>query len=304
LPLLCAAATDLESILARNVPFHVVRQGLVRTGKLHFPSKQIAFYIGFSGWWTIGGSMLRDIKQLQNAPAFGVTAIEGLLTVEGMLQEALRFVPYCDKHREVWSSHFARIILDAASQVDSVWKATAKLNDPATASDKLTLKGHFDRFGKLVAKQQAVFFGGATPCVINPFGCWQGPTFSAPTWWEAYNKLKHDRFSNQTVATLDHAVNAGAALLLAVIYCGTCDLPLLSAALVDSGCHNTWAFTPTGLLRDVTCQGHTKVETKLFAHPLGVFGDDNCTPSIHWDTSSIRFNIWWALNLRQFVKRP
>jgi len=39
---------------------------------------------------------IRDIYQLRDAAPFGVTAIEGLLTVEADLQEALRFVPYCE----------------------------------------------------------------------------------------------------------------------------------------------------------------------------------------------------------------
>jgi len=72
---------------------------------------------------------LRNLEQLQNAPLWAATAVEGLLTAESKLAEALRFVPYCDQHRDVWSSHFAEVILEAGSQVDSVWKATAHLDD-------------------------------------------------------------------------------------------------------------------------------------------------------------------------------
>jgi hypothetical protein len=247
--------------------------------------------------------MLRDIHQLRDAPQFGVTAVEGLLTVEAMLQEAVRYVPYSDEHRSVWSSHFTRIILDAASQVDSVWKATAKIEAPATASDKLKLKDHFDRFGALVAGQQVVFFGGQSPCTISPFEAWQKSSFSSPGWWNAYNKLKHDRFANQTEGTLDHAVNAVAALLLAIIYSGSCDLALISAALLDPSSSNPWAFTKTGLLRDVTFDCKAKLETKLFAHPLGVFGVDDCNLSNYWMSKSTRFNIWWALNADQSTGR-
>ena len=244
--------------------------------------------------------MLRDMDQLRDAPPFGVTAIEGLLTVEAMLQEAVRYVPFCDEHRRVWSSHFTRIILDAASQVDSVWKATAKIIDPAKSSGKLTLKDHFDRFGALVAKQSVVFFSGKSPCIISPFDEWREPRFSSPPWWEAYNRLKHDRFSNQTEGTLHHAVNAVGALLLGIIYSGTCDLALISAGLLDPSSSNPWAFTNTGLLQDVTFDCRAKLETKLFAHPLGVFGVDDCNRSGYWMSASTRFNIWWALNQDQF----
>jgi len=91
----------------------------------------------------MGFPMLRDIHQLSDAPPFGVIAVEGLLNAEAALQEALRHVPYCDEHCSVWSPAFTRIILDAASQVDSLLKATTKLLDPSSASDQLTIKGSF-----------------------------------------------------------------------------------------------------------------------------------------------------------------
>jgi hypothetical protein len=246
--------------------------------------------------------MFRDIHQLRDAPLFGVTAIEGLSTAETSLREALRFVPFCDEHRFVWSSHFTSIILEAASQVDSIWKATEKIVHPAAVNRNVTIKNHYNRFGNLVAAQKVIFFGGASPCVIHPFEEWENiSSFSSPTWWEAYNKLKHDRFANQTEATLEHAVNAVGALLLAIIYSGSCDLALISAKLLDTSQYNPWAFTKTGLLRDVPFNCQSKIETELFAHPLGVFGTKDCNLSGHWDSASPRFNIWWALNSEQYT---
>jgi len=243
----------------------------------------------------------RDIHQLRDAPPFGVIAVDGLVNAEAALQDALRYVPYCDEHRDVWSPAFTRIILDSASQVDSVWKATTKLQDPATASDRLTIRDHFERFGSLVARQHAVFFGGATPCTLSPFQGWQNG-FTSPGWWNAYNALKHDRFSHHTEAKLIHAVEAVAALLLATLYSGTCDVALISAMLLDPSNCNPWAFTDTGLIRDIKFECHAKVETKLFAHPVGVFGVDNCNLSDYWMSGSTRFNIWWALNGRNYTR--
>jgi hypothetical protein len=243
----------------------------------------------------------RDIHQLRDAPAFGVIAVDGLLKAEDALQEALLHVPYCDEHRDVSSPTFTQIILDAASQVDSVWKATAHLLSPSSASDRTNIRDHFDQFGSLVAKQQAVFFGGAAPCMIHPFQGWQSG-YTPLAWWEAYNALKHDRFSNQTEGKLDHAVNAVAALFLSVVYTGSCDLAIISAMLLDPSDCNPWAFTDTGLIRDIRFACHAKVETKLFAHPLGIFGVDNCNLSNHWMSRSPRFNIWWALNAKNYTK--
>jgi hypothetical protein len=242
----------------------------------------------------------RDIDQLREAPPFGAIAIEGLIAAEAALQDALRFVPYSDEHRDVWSPAFARIILDAASQVDSMLKATTKLNAPQTASDKLTLKDHFKRFGSLVAKQHVVFFGGATPSIVSPFHEWK-THFATPAWWAAYNSLKHDRYSHQTEAKLIHAVEAVAALILAAIYSGSCDVGLISAMLLDPSDRNPWAFTDTGLIRDLKFECFAKIETRLFAHPLGIFGADDCNLSNYWMSGSPRFNIWWALNAKKYT---
>ena len=90
-------------------------------------------------------------------------------------------------------------------------------------------------------------------------------------------------------------------LLLAIIYSGSCDLALISAKMLDSSNYNPWAFTTTGLLRDVPADCKSKIETELFAHPLGVFGRKNCNMSSWWHSASPRFNIWWALNAEKYT---
>lgn len=247
--------------------------------------------------------LIRDIQQLRDTPPFAYTAVQGLLTLEKTLHDALRYVPCCDEHNKVWSPVFASIIIDAASQVDSVWKASTRHANPNTNSDRLTIVDHFGAWGQFVAREQVVFFGGQSPRLVSPFAAWQ-QGFSVPDWWAAYNELKHDRFTHQDRGTLEAAIDATAALLLAIVYSGNCDLALTSARLLDeSSGHNPWAFTETGLLRDVTSDGLTKIETALFAHPIGVFvGGSNWG---HWESDSVRFTAWWALNGRAFFRpRP
>ena len=245
---------------------------------------------------------LLDSRKIRDAPSFSVTAVQGLLTVETFLQEAMRYVPYCDSHRNVWSSHFTGIILEAGSQIDSIWKAAAKLEMPSCSNERLDITDHFKRFGNLVAKQKVIYFAGELPCAITPFEEWQNSNYAPLKWWTAYNALKHDRFTNQTEATLDYAVNAVAAMFLAVIYSGACDVALISANFLDPSSGNPWAYSNTGLLRDVTYDCRAIIETKLFAHPLGVFGVDDCNLSNYWMSNSPRFNIWWALNAERFTR--
>jgi len=222
-----------------------------------------------------------------------------------MLADALRFVPYCDAHKSVWSPPFTQIILEAASQVDSLWKATRKHCDPSADTDRLIITDHHREFGSLVATQRVVFFGCDPAIDVCPFEPWQQPNYQPLDWWTAYNKLKHDRFSSQTYATLNNAVSAVAALLLAVIYCGECDTALIAADLLDTTNQqfNPQAYSTTTLLRDVRANGHAKIETKLFAHPIGVFNNDDTTrPWAYFLTDSPRFGLWWALNGNRFMK--
>ena len=49
---------------------------------------------------------------------------------------------------------------------------------------------------------------------ISPFKNWNpsSPTKSLK-WYDAYNKIKHDRIENLSLATLDNAINAVCALI-------------------------------------------------------------------------------------------
>lgn len=178
--------------------------------------------------------MFRDIHQLREAPPYGIVALEGLSTAEAALEAATSYVPYCPEHLDVWSPKFAQIILECASQIDSLWKAVEKTRNPDLSDERRTIEDHFAAYGSLVATQKVVFFGGPSHAVIQPFSSWTSSTYRPLLWWQSYNKLKHDRFSNQCDATLSHALESVAALLLAIIYSGACDLALMSAQMLDT----------------------------------------------------------------------
>lgn len=238
----------------------------------------------------------RDLNQLQNSPPFAWTAVESFLNVERELSDVLKVIPYCEDHKNVWSPQLAGIILEAASQLDSIWKASTKLDEPSTATDKLTIKDHRKRFELMVSNQFVVLFAAETASIITPFFDWQANANSSPAWWVTYNSLKHDRFSNHTKATVTHAVNAVAGLLLGIVYSGNCDSAIINANLLDSADYNPWAFTDTGKLRGVNGLCCSKIETKMMAHPLGIVGKNSHQIQSFWRSNSPRFNAWWSLN--------
>lgn len=238
----------------------------------------------------------RDMAQLRTDQGFGFTAITAFNAVEYELAEALKFVPYCDEHLSVWSYQFGRIILEASSQLDSIWKFSTKLDDPSANTDRLTIANHHDRFGKHVEHQKVIVFSSPTAAVLKPFEAWIDPQNHRPEWWDAYNALKHDRYANQTKGTLGNALQSVAALMLAIVYSGHCDLAIINSKMLATYMHNVWAFTSTGLLRDTTGDCCSKIESGLFAHALGMTNIDPNKVQSWWQTDSPRFNAWWALN--------
>ena len=137
--------------------------------------------------------------------------------------------------------------------------------------------------------------------MVAPFACW-AKSFESPPWWIAYNSLKHDRFTHQSNGTLETAINCIAALILAIVYCGCCDWAIVSSDMLDAIEKNPWGHTTSDLLRDIKVDSYAKIETKLFAHPVGLFAFEHANLSNYWPARTPRYSNWWALNAHTFTK--
>ena len=63
---------------------------------------------------------------MSTAPSFpGETVISSFTQLEGMFQEVLGHIPYVPEHEDVWSPSLVTILLEACSQLDSLWKFIA-----------------------------------------------------------------------------------------------------------------------------------------------------------------------------------
>ena len=56
----------------------------------------------------------------------GRNVIQTFLATEQMLEEVLNVVPFCQGHGAVWSHRLATVLLEAGSQIDSLWRFEAK----------------------------------------------------------------------------------------------------------------------------------------------------------------------------------
>src|SRR6266699_918734 len=74
--------------------------------------------------------------------------LDGFKNVERSLQEVLRYVPHCAAHEGVWSPVQAECIIDACLQLDSLWKATARMSPSVYPSKNLDITNYYEFFGK------------------------------------------------------------------------------------------------------------------------------------------------------------
>jgi hypothetical protein len=136
------------------------------------------------------------------------------LAVEAELVTCARYVEFSSSNFGCFSNEFAKLIVLAAAEVDSIWQELCALLEPESGARKIT-----DYYPILLARYPLL-----TQCEIAipryqlNFCPWQAWTESArPDWWcKSYNKLKHERTAHFSSATLEAALNAVGAQFLAL----------------------------------------------------------------------------------------
>lgn len=136
------------------------------------------------------------------------------LAVESELLTCTRYVEFCQDNYSCYSNEFSKIIVLAASEVDSIFQETCKHLDPTSNATKIT--DYYPviarRFHRLSACEVSI---ARYQLNLKPFLNWtQG---KRPDWWsKGYNKLKHERSANFSNASLLFALNAVGAQFLAL----------------------------------------------------------------------------------------
>lgn len=136
------------------------------------------------------------------------------LAVEAELVSCARYVEFSRANFACYSNEFAKLIVLAASEVDSIWQELCAVLDPSSKA------GRIDAYYPILLSQYPMI----TKCeiaipryqlVLSPWRDW---TFDKrPAWWsQSYNKLKHERHSHFQTATLEATINAVGAQFLAL----------------------------------------------------------------------------------------
>lgn len=149
--------------------------------------------------------------------------IEWFLDLEGRLKNFLKTVPINWNYKAVLPL-VSGIIVEAAGLVDSVFRKEFDLSKSQLARKKLNIKhfsSQYEQRFSLSLKNTLIY--QYPPVLLNPFLGWNASNKILYTfeWWDAYNKLKHEKIEHYTKCTLDNAVNSLCALhqVLSVLPC-------------------------------------------------------------------------------------
>ena len=151
---------------------------------------------------------------------------EYFLALESDLEKCSRYVEFSSDNYETHSIEFARIIMAASSEFDTIAKEICDFLGNKKASG-------INEYAETIITKYPSFYGYeiAIPryniAGFAPFGTWKKlPTSKSngkneyinPTWWKGYNDIKHDRTSNFKLANLENAIHSMGGLLTGLIY--------------------------------------------------------------------------------------
>ena len=124
--------------------------------------------------------------------------------LEDQFIECMKYVPYVEQNQAVVSPKFVPILMDACSLIDSV------LRDSTDGDKRQTLKTYAALHEERLELEETTSLVLVSPLqLVRPFRGWRG---TMPVWWDAYNKVKHDRIRNYAAATYSCTVAAMAGL--------------------------------------------------------------------------------------------
>lgn len=141
--------------------------------------------------------------------------IEWYIDLEDRLRQFLRTVPINWNHRAVLPL-LSGIITEAGGIVDSIFRREFDLSDTRAKRHNLRIndfRDHYEKRFSLSSKKTIIY--QHPPVLLSPFRGWALPSNikeSELEWWDAYNKIKHERIEHYSKCTLSNAVSALCAL--------------------------------------------------------------------------------------------
>ncbi len=147
------------------------------------------------------------------------------LIIDDDLKKTDRYVQHCKENLNVYSSEFARIILVACAEIDTICRLLCKEIKPTcNFTDAQTKDGKIDKYANIVLSEFPKL--PTTEIYVNTIqeyiSQWDGwlikPNYHSPTWWSDYQLIKHYRHSYFLKASLGNSISSVASLLVLLLY--------------------------------------------------------------------------------------
>lgn len=137
------------------------------------------------------------------------------LSIEKMMKNTSQYVCPSKQNKNTYSDEFMKIILLSCSEIDSILKVICKENNVILKDKDYNMY----EYAKVLEKQDDIKDWAFSPVCdtsnrdesfvyfpfknLNP----QKP-YAGLSWWESYQKLKHNRVENAIIGNLENAVYA------------------------------------------------------------------------------------------------
>ena len=136
---------------------------------------------------------------------------------EDDLERLSRFIEIAPENYSTYSLELVRLLLAAGSEIDVALKELCKLSQPEAKPTR-----NIDQHKKIILGDKNLIGIPKQTIEIRRFAIgltpWKGWEADNPSWWTAYNKVKHDRAANYKMGNLGNTLNAVAALGIIMQY--------------------------------------------------------------------------------------
>ena len=132
------------------------------------------------------------------------------------LNEIFNFVEPSNDNSSIYSHRIYELLLRTATEFETNCKGILKANDytgPREEKDWCVKDYYKITRAARLSEYRITFVRWASEREYTPFIEWLPSRRGALDWYDAYNKVKHDRFANFTLANLDNLMKAVAGLL-------------------------------------------------------------------------------------------
>ena len=162
-------------------------------------------------------SVFNGCDRLDPLDVYAETYTRSIVAAESLFSEVKELFRVVEPEIQNFNSYGHRIrelLILLCTEIEACWAGVLKANGMETkAKGRFTTKNYINVCDPLRLTEWKVRLKDYRLIDFQPFRYWNFllPTFSLP-WYDAYNKVKHDREDNFSFGTLDSVLHAAAAL--------------------------------------------------------------------------------------------